>query len=63
MIEDMRVGQELLKEEILTKMETHHGWTMARMDFRFEKMEDCVGKTETTDLEAKSRRNRFRGGA
>jgi hypothetical protein len=40
-----------LKEEMLTKMETHHERMMARMDSQLEKMEVCLGKAEAMNLE------------
>jgi hypothetical protein len=49
MREEMKVGQEFLKEGMLTKLDTHHERMMAGMDSQLEKMEACLGKTEATD--------------
>jgi hypothetical protein len=54
MREEMRAGQQHLKEEIMAKLDACHERMMARMDSWLEKMEGCLGKTETTDLEANS---------
>jgi hypothetical protein len=35
----LRTGQELLKEEMLAKLDVHYGRMMARMDCELEKME------------------------
>jgi hypothetical protein len=39
MMEDMTASQELLKEEMLAKLNAHHKRVMARMDSQLEKME------------------------
>jgi hypothetical protein len=44
----LQVGQELLKEEMLAKMEAHHERQMAKMDSRLEILEACPEKTEAT---------------
>jgi cell division septum initiation protein DivIVA len=49
---EIRACQELLKEEMLTKMEIHHERIIARIDVQLEKIEACVGKAEATNLEA-----------
>jgi hypothetical protein len=55
-LREMRAGQELLKEEMLAKMETyqermevHHERVMAKMDSRIETMGTCLEKTEATE--------------
>jgi hypothetical protein len=40
----MRASQEVLKEEILAKLDAHHKRMMARMDPQLEKMEASLGK-------------------
>jgi hypothetical protein len=52
MREEMRAGQEFLKVLMLAKLDAHHERTMPGMDCQLEKMEACLGKTETIDLEA-----------
>jgi hypothetical protein len=49
--EEVRAGQELLKEEMLVKMETNHERVIVKIDSRLEEMEVCLGRTETMDLE------------
>jgi hypothetical protein len=49
---EMKVGQGLLKEEMLAKMEAHQERIMTNMDSQLEKMEACLGKAEATDLVA-----------
>jgi hypothetical protein len=49
---EIRAGQELLKEELLDKMETHRERMMANMDSRLEILQACLGKTVAKDLEA-----------
>jgi hypothetical protein len=51
MREKMRAAQEILKEEILAKLEAHRVMIMARMYFQLEEMEEYVEKTEATNLE------------
>jgi hypothetical protein len=65
----MRAEWELLKEEMLAKMEAnqemtdaHHERMMARMDSQLQKMEACLEKMEATNLEA-SPKERVRNGA
>jgi hypothetical protein len=43
-LREMRAGQELLKEEMLAKLDVHHERMMAGMDSQLEKMEVCLGK-------------------
>jgi hypothetical protein len=52
----MRASQELLKDNMLAKMETyeerleaHHERMVAKMDSWLEKMEACLEKTEATE--------------
>jgi hypothetical protein len=52
MREEMKAGQEFLKEEMLTKLDAHHERMMAGIDSQLEEMEACLGKTEATDLMA-----------
>jgi hypothetical protein len=40
------------QEEMLAKMEVHHERMMIRMDSQLDKMEACLGETETTDFKA-----------
>jgi antitoxin (DNA-binding transcriptional repressor) of toxin-antitoxin stability system len=42
------------QEEMLAKIEAHQERMMAKTDSQLEKMEACMGKTEATDLEAKT---------
>jgi hypothetical protein len=42
----MRAGQELLKEEMLTKLEAHHEGMIASIDSQLQKMEASLGKME-----------------
>jgi hypothetical protein len=58
----MRVGQEFLKEEMLAELDVQHQRMMTRMDSQLEKMEACLEKTETTDLETNPKEI-VRGGA
>jgi hypothetical protein len=51
-LREMTADQELLKEEMLAKLDAHHERKMARMDSQLEKMKACLGKMEATDLEA-----------
>jgi hypothetical protein len=53
-LREMTAGQELLKEEMLTKLDAHHERMMARIGSQLEKMEACLGKTEAMDLETNS---------
>jgi hypothetical protein len=50
-LREMRAGQELLEEEMPTKLDAHHERMMARMGSQLEKVEACLGKTEAMDLE------------
>jgi hypothetical protein len=50
--EETRADQELLKEEMLAKLNAHHERMMARMDSQLQKMEACLQKMEAADLEA-----------
>jgi multidrug resistance efflux pump len=54
MREEVRVSQELLKEEILARSDAHHKRMMARVLFQLEKMVACLGEMEAMDLEANS---------
>jgi hypothetical protein len=51
-VKEKRAGEELLKEEILTKLDAHHERVRARMDSQLEKVETCLGKKEAMNLEA-----------
>jgi hypothetical protein len=58
-LKEMEAGQELLKEEMLAKLDDHHRRMMARMDSQLEKMEAIVEafkerlkEMNTKDLEA-----------
>jgi hypothetical protein len=51
-LQETKACQELLKQEIMTKLDTHPKRMMAKMDSWLEKMEACLEKTETTDSEA-----------
>jgi hypothetical protein len=48
---EIRIGQKLLKEEMLAKMETNQERMMDKMDLQPVKLEACLGKTGATDLE------------
>jgi cytochrome c553 len=57
--EEMRASQELLKEEVLAKLDAHYERMMARMGSQLEKIEATVdifqgrlNKMDTMDLEA-----------
>jgi hypothetical protein len=51
-LREMRAGQEVVKQEMLAKLDAHHERMMVRMDSWLKKMEACLGKTEAMDLEA-----------
>jgi hypothetical protein len=50
-VREMKAGQEIMKEEMLAKLDDHLERMMSRMDSQLEKMEACLGKTEAKDLE------------
>jgi hypothetical protein len=59
LLEEMRANQAKedanlreMKEEMLAKLDAPQEWMMARIDSQPEKIESCLRKTETTDLEA-----------
>jgi hypothetical protein len=58
-IKKTRASQEHLKEEMMAKLDAHHDWIMARVAFQLEKMEACLGRTKTVDLEANTREKEF----
>jgi hypothetical protein len=62
-LKEIRAGQEHLKGKMLAKLDAHHERIMARMDSQLEKMEACLGKTETMDFEANPKEKRVRGAA
>jgi hypothetical protein len=45
-LRELRASQELLKEEMLAKLNVHYGKMMARMDPQLEKMEATVLEAE-----------------
>jgi hypothetical protein len=51
-LKETKACQELLKEEMMAKLDTHHKRMMAKMDSWLEKMEACLEKTATLDSEA-----------
>jgi hypothetical protein len=55
LLEEMRANQAKadanlreMKEEMLAKLDAHHGRMLARIDSQLEKIQSCLGKTETS---------------
>jgi hypothetical protein len=55
-LKEIRAGQELLREEMMVRLEAKQDAScermMARMDFHLGEMDACLGKMQATDLEA-----------
>jgi tRNA/tmRNA/rRNA uracil-C5-methylase (TrmA/RlmC/RlmD family) len=51
-LREMRAGQELLKEEMLVKLDAHHERMMARMDSQLEKATDLESNPEEIESKA-----------
>jgi hypothetical protein len=52
--EEMTASQELLKEEMLAKLDIHHESMVARMGSQLEKIEACLEKTKVNPEETES---------
>jgi hypothetical protein len=51
-LKEMRAGQELLKEEMLVKLDDHHKRMMARMDSQLENATDLESTSEEIESKA-----------